>query len=49
MVNNYAYWVTPKPKGSNLTREEAIAKLRSEAGKMYDPDMVEWFVSFLDE
>lgn len=49
MVNNYAYWVTPKPKGSNLTRDEAIAKLRSEAGKMYDPDMVEWFVSYLNE
>ena len=49
IVNNYAYWITPKPKGSNLTREQAIEKLRSEAGMMYDPDMVEWFIKFLDE
>ncbi len=47
MVNNYAYWVTPKPKGSNLTRDEAIEKLRREAGKMYDPDLVEWFITYL--
>ena len=49
IVNNYAYWITPKPKGSNLTREEAIGKLRYQAGMMYDPDMVEWFIKFLEE
>ena len=49
IVNNYAYWITPKPKGSNLSREDAIAKLRFEAGMMYDPDMAEWFIKFLDE
>lgn len=49
IANNYAYWITPKPRGSNLTREQAILKLRNEAGMMYDPDMVEWFIKFLEE
>lgn len=47
VVDNYVYWITYLLKGTNLTKEQAIARLRDQAGKMYDPDVVEWFISFL--
>lgn len=49
VVDNYMFWVTHVPKGRNLTKEQAIERLRSQAGMMYDPDVVEWFISFLEE
>lgn len=49
VVDNYVYWTTHMQKGTNLTREQAIARLRGQAGKMYDPDVVEWFISYLGE
>lgn len=49
VVDNYVYWTTYLVKGTNLTKEQAIARLRGQAGKMYDPDVVEWFISFLGD
>lgn len=49
IIDRYCYWVTPKPNGTNLSYEETIRKLRAEAGLMFDPDMVEWFISFLEK
>lgn len=49
VVDNYVYWVTYLMRGTNLSKEQAIERLRQQAGKMYDPDVVEWFVSFLGD
>ena len=49
VVDNYVYWVTYMMRGTNLTKEQAIARLRGQAGRMYDPDVVEWFISYLGE
>lgn len=49
VVDNYVYWITYWLRATNLTKEQAIERLRSQAGKMYDPDVVEWFISFLDD
>lgn len=48
VVDNYSYWVTQIRRGTNLTREQAVERLRKQAGQMFDPDVVEWFVKFLD-
>jgi len=49
VIDNYCYWVTPKLKGTVLSHEAAVKRLRDQAGLMYDPDMVEWFISYLDK
>lgn len=48
ITNNYAYWTEPNHKGVCQTPEEAKKNLRSQAGSNFDPDMVEWFISFLE-
>ncbi len=48
VVDNYVYWTTHLARGTNLTKEQAVARLKAQAGKMYDPDVVDWFISFLD-
>lgn len=47
IADNYAYWTNKKHRGTTLTHEQAVERLRSQAGKAYDPDVVEWFISFL--
>lgn len=48
MVNNYCNWVVPNAKMANISKEEAVQRLRDRAGEMFDPNMVEWFISFLN-
>lgn len=49
IANNYAYWVEPTHRGTVLTVEQAKESLRKQAGTNYDPDMVEWFISYLEK
>jgi len=49
IVNNYCNWAIPNAKKSNISKEAAIQKLQGYAGAMFDPDMVESFVAFLDK
>lgn len=49
LVDNYIYWVTPKLVGTTITREEAVKRLKEQAGSMYDPDLVEWFIEYIDK
>lgn len=48
VVDNYVVWTTYWPKGAKLTKEQAIVRLRERAGILYDPDVVEWFILFLE-
>lgn len=48
IADNYAYWTQPGHKGTKLTVEQAKENLRKNAGTNYDPDMVEWFIRFLE-
>lgn len=47
IVNNYTYWTVFTMIGSNLTKEEAKARLVRESGKMYDPELISKFLKFL--
>lgn len=47
IVNNYAYWTVSTLVGTNLTKDEAKARLVKESGKMYDPDLISKFLKFL--
>ena len=49
MINNYCNWTVRNTKKVNVDKETAVRKLRDRAGVMFDPDMVEWFISYLDE
>lgn len=49
IVNNFCNWAIPNAKKANISREEAVQKLQGYAGSMFDPDMVEKFVAFLDK
>ena len=49
MVNNYCNWVVPNAKKANISRDAAVQRLQGYAGVMFDPDMVERFVAFLDK
>lgn len=48
VVDNYVYSITPVRTRVNLTKEQAVEKLRQQEAKMFDPDLVEWFANFLD-
>lgn len=49
VVDNYCYWTNEKAAGTYLSREDAIERLRRDAGTLYDPYLVEWFIRYLDE
>lgn len=49
LVNNYCNWVVPNAKKANVNRETAAQRLRDRAGVMFDPDMVDGFLAFLDK
>lgn len=49
LVNNYCNWVVPNAKKANVSRETALQRLRDRTGVMFDPDMVEGFIAFLDK
>lgn len=49
LVNNYCNWVVPNAKKVNVSREAAEQRLHDRAGTMFDPDVVDWFLSFLDK
>ena len=48
IADNFAYWREPSHKGTVLSLEDAKENLRRQAGTNYDPDMVEWFISFIE-
>lgn len=49
LTDNYAYLTTVNRGGRVLTHEEATEHLRGKAGTIFDPDMVEWFINFLEK
>lgn len=49
LVNNYCNWTVPNAKRANVSREVADQRLRDRAGVMFDPDMVDSFLAFLDK
>lgn len=49
MINNYCNWTVPNAKKVNVDKETAVQRLRDRAGVMFDPDMVEWFIDYLDK
>ena len=49
MVNNYCNWVIPNVKKTNIDKAAAIQKLQGCADTMFDPNIVESFVAFLDK
>lgn len=49
IVNNYCNWAIPNAKKADVSREAAVRKLRHHAGAMFDPDMVQKFIAFLDK
>lgn len=49
LVNNYCNWTVSNAKKANVSRETADQRLRERAGVMFDPDMVEGFLAFLDK
>lgn len=49
MVNNYCNWVVPNAKKANIAKEAAVQRLRGQAGTMFEPEMVERFIAFLDK
>lgn len=48
MIDNYCNWTVPNAKKANVDRETAAQRLRDRAGVMFDPDMVEWFITYID-
>lgn len=49
IVNNYCYWVVPTTFGTSLSMEDARRRLVKFSGDMYDPDLVEKFLQFIDQ
>ncbi len=49
MVGTYSGWIFPKPTGSNMAPADARLRLRSEAGRQFDPELVEKFLQYLEE
>ena len=49
MVGTYSGWIFPKPTGSNMEVAAARLRLREEAGKQFDPELVEKFLKYLEE
>jgi len=48
MVTSYSYWIYPKPTGSGMDVAEARERLRQEAGKQFDPKLVDSFLEYLE-
>ncbi len=49
MVDNYCNWVVPNAKKIAVGKERAYERLKEHAGEMFDPDMVEWFIDYLEK
>lgn len=49
MVGTYSGWIFPKPTGSNMAPAAARMRLRGEAGRQFDPELVEKFLKYLEE
>jgi len=49
MVGTYSGWIFPKPTGSNMAPEAARHRLQGEAGRQFDPELVEKFLRYLEE
>jgi len=47
ICDSYEAMISDRPYRSALTKEEALAELRNEAGKQFDPNLVERFISCL--
>lgn len=49
MVGTYSHWIAPKPTGSNMEPRAARMRLQDEAGKMFDPELVDKFLQYLEK
>jgi diguanylate cyclase (GGDEF)-like protein len=49
IVEAYQAMISPRPQRRRMTREEAVAELRKEAGSQFDPDIVNAFIKSLQQ
>lgn len=49
MVATYSGWIFPRPTGSGMRVSDARVRLSSEAGKQFDPELVQQFLEYLEK
>ena len=49
MVTTYSGWIYSKPTGSGMKPADARVRLQGEAGKQFDPELVEKFLLYLEK
>jgi len=48
LINNYVNYISAKPDGKGLTKEEALSRIVAQKGKQYDPVLVDKLLEFLE-